>query len=223
MIDLKLTLALILTAALSTAATAQTTGTPATDPAPADAATTDAPAADSATTEKPADNGLSLGQEVTDVGQNYTREPFDQWQLNCMRVEAGKPEPCQLYQLLKDSAGNSVAEINIVALKPGQDAVMGATIITPLETLLTENLTIAIDGSKAKRYPFTFCAAIGCIARVGFTAGELDGFKKGAKATISVVPVAAPDKKVEVSISLKGFTAGFEAVTKANAESAPTP
>jgi invasion protein IalB len=219
MIDLKHTFAAILAAALATSALAQTTDAPAADPAPADAVTTDAPAAGAPA----AASGLSLGEEVTDVGQNYTREEFDAWQLNCMKVEAGKPEPCQLYQLLKDADGNSVAEINIVALKPGGDAVMGATIITPLETLLTENLTISIDGSKAKRYPFTFCAAIGCIARVGFTTGELDGFKKGAKATVSVVPVAAPDKKVEVAISLTGFTAGYDAVTKANAGAPATP
>ena len=101
---------------------------------------------------------------------------------------------------------------------------MGATIITPLETLLTENLTIAVDGAKAMRYPFTFCAAIGCVARVGFVAAEVDGFKKGSKATVSIVPVAAPDKKVSVDISLEGFTAGFDAVTAANAApAAPAP
>jgi invasion protein IalB len=32
-----------------------------------------------------------------------------------------------------------------------------------------------------------------------------------------VVPVAAPDQTVNVDISLKGFTAGFDAVAKANA------
>ena len=38
--------------------------------------------------------------------------------------------------------------------------------------------------------------------------------KKGAKATMTIVPVAAPDKKVPLDISLKGFTAGFDAVQK---------
>ncbi len=55
---------------------------------------------------------------------------------------------------------------------------------------------------------------MGCIARVGFTQAEIDGFKKGAKATLTIVPVAAPDQKVALDISLKGFTAGFDAVSK---------
>jgi invasion protein IalB len=93
--------------------------------------------------------------------------------------------------------------------------VAGATIVVPLETLLTEQLTIAVDGAQPKRYPFTWCAPLGCIARVGFTQAEIDGFKKGAKATITIVPFAAPDQPVNLDLSLKGFTAGFDAVSKA--------
>jgi invasion protein IalB len=94
--------------------------------------------------------------------------------------------------------------------------VAGATIITPLETLLTANITVKIDTNKPKVYPFTFCSGIGCVARIGFTQGELDALKKGAKATMIIVPVAAPDQTVNLDISLKGFTAGFDAVSKEN-------
>ena len=37
-------------------------------------------------------------------------------------------------------------------------------------------------------------------------------FKKGAKATVTVVPAAAPEASVSLDVSLKGFTAGYEAV-----------
>ena len=51
--------------------------------------------------------------------------------------------------------------------------------------------------------------------KVGFVPGPyIDGFKKGAKATMTIVPVAAPDQKVNLDISLKGFTAGYDAVAK---------
>ena len=194
-----------------------------TDPTP-DAPATEAPATDAPTEPVPDPDALSLGEEVAAEPAVYTKSEHGPWQLNCEQATGDRPETCQLYQLLKDTNGTAVAEISVVALPAGQDAVMGATIITPLETLLTENLTIAVDGAKAKRYPFTFCAAIGCVARVGFVAAEVDGFKKGSKATVSIVPVAAPDKKVSVDISLEGFTAGFDAVTAANAApAAPAP
>jgi invasion protein IalB len=98
------------------------------------------------------------------------------------------------------------------ALPEGGQAAAGATVIAPLETLLTANMTLTIDGGKAKIYPFTFCANLGCIARIGFTAEEVAQFKKGAKAVMTIVPAAAPEQKVELDITLKGFTAGYDAV-----------
>lgn len=149
------------------------------------------------------------------VGETYVAESFDAWQLRCVRTDDGS-DPCQLYQLLKDKGTDKpIAEITIVALPEGGDAAAGATVITPLETLLTQQLNISVDGGPTKRYPFTFCAEVGCVARVGFTAAEVDGFRKGSKATIIVVPVADPSRTVDIEVSLKGFTAGFEAVEKA--------
>jgi invasion protein IalB len=40
----------------------------------------------------------------------------------------------------------------------------------------------------------------------------VEQFKKGAKATVTVVPAAAPEASVSLDVSLKGFTAGYEAV-----------
>lgn len=180
-------------------------------------ATTETPAADAPTAD-----GLSMGtdanavaapltQETAAVGQTYTLANFELWEQRCVKTADGS-DPCQLYQLLKDAEGNNVAEVNMFPLPAGGQAAAGATIIAPLETLLTANLLLAIDGTKPKIYPFTFCAQIGCIARVGFTAAEMDQFKKGAKATMTIVPAAAPEQKVDLDVSLKGFTAGFEAV-----------
>ena len=95
-------------------------------------------------------------------------------------------------------------------------AVAGATFIAPLETLLTAGMSLQIDGAKGKIYPFTFCTQIGCIARIGFTAEEITAMKSGANAMITIVPFVAPDEKVELTVSLKGFTAGFDAVVAAN-------
>ena len=177
--------------------------------------TTEAPAEGTAA----ADTGLSMG--TTDapadgVGSTYVKETFDSWELRC--VKSGREaDPCQLYQLLKDGSGNSVAEIGMFTLPEGGEAVAGATIIAPLETLLTAGLRLGVDDAQPKVYPFTFCSQVGCVARVGFTAEEVEGFKKGGKATLTIVPAAAPDKTVALEVSLKGFTAGYEAVGAAQA------
>lgn len=199
-------LAALALSALLTAApvVAQETATEAPADAPA-VVTGDAPSAD----------GLSMGAELAPeeggVGSTYMAAQFELWEQRCIKTEDGS-DPCQLYQLLKDAQGGNLAEISLFALPPGGQAAAGATIVVPLETLLTANLTLAIDGGKAKIYPYTFCAQIGCIARVGFTAEEIAQFKKGAKAVLTLVPAVAPDQKVTADISLKGFTAGYDAV-----------
>ncbi|MGL6210365.1 MAG: invasion associated locus B family protein [Paracoccaceae bacterium] len=196
---------------------AQDTATPETPPAEPVPATEPAPSA----------GDLSMGTEVRQgpapiatpetagMGDTYLSASFELWELRCVKTEDGS-DPCQLYQLLKDKDGNAVSEISLFDLPEGNQAAAGATIVAPLETLLTANLQISIDGGKAKTYPFTFCAPIGCIARVGFTNEEIEQFKKGAGAMMTIVPAVAPDQKVELAVSLKGFTAGFTAVTDAN-------
>lgn len=207
----RLVLGLGLSAALIggvTPALAQTTGTsvPAVDAAPA-----------------PAD-GVSMGvpdgmpdQASAEVGKVYLAASFDAWEQRCVKTADGA-DPCQLYQLLKDATGNPVSEISFFTLPAGGAAVLGATILAPLETLLTANLRIAVDTAKAKLYPFSYCTINGCVAKVGFTADELAAMKKGTNAIFTVVPAAAPDKTVVVTLSLTGFTAGYQAVADAAAK-----
>lgn len=203
------TIALLMCLAGATPGFAQDAAAP-TDPA----ATTDAPVAATGT-------DLSLGTEVggnDGPGSTYVAASFESWEQRCVRAATGGVDTCQLYQLLKDGKGNSVAEITLFGLPAGQEAAAGATIIAPLETLLTNGMLLQIDTGKAKAYPFTWCSSIGCIARIGLTAGELAAFKKGNKATITIVPVVAPTEKVLLDVSLKGFTAGLKAVDDANAK-----
>lgn len=215
----EMTRTLALTLGLSMAALGGVSMAGAQETAPAEAP---AVPAETVTADAPTAEGLSMGaetntppapktQENAAIGETYLSQAIESWEVRCVKMEDGS-DPCQLYQLLKDAQGTSVAEISMFALPEGGQAVAGATVIAPLETLLTANLLISIDGGKAKIYPFTFCATLGCIARVGFTAEELGQFKKGAKAVMTIVPAAAPEQKVALDISLKGFTAGFDAV-----------
>lgn len=203
---LKFSLALALALGAALPALAQDTAAPAAGtPAPA-APATGAPAADQT---------LSMGTDANapqdGPGSMYVKETFGDWQMRCIRVAEGS-EPCDLYQLLKDKDGVAVAEMSLMPLPAGGQATAGSTIVTPLETLLPSGVAFAVDGGQNKRYPFTFCAAMGCVARVGFTADEIANLKKGSKATLTVVPVAAPNETVDLNVSLTGFTAGYDAV-----------
>jgi len=170
--------------------------------------------------DKPADaakptieDQLSLGEDAQSaVGAPYTREEVGAWEIRCIRVGEGE-EPCQMYQLLDDGEGSPVAEVSMFRLPDGGKAVAGATVIVPLETALPNQLTMSIDGGQARRYPYAFCNAVGCYARLGLTADDVTAFKRGANATLTIVPALALDQKVELNLSLDGFTASFDKAT----------
>lgn len=147
----------------------------------------------------------------------YLAASFDAWQQRCMKKEDGA-DPCELYQLLKDETGNAVAEISFFTLQSGSQAVLGANVLAPLETLLTANLRIGVDGGTAKIYPFSYCTVNGCVAKVGFTAEDLAAMQGGTEGIMTVVPAAAPKKTVTIKIELKGFTAGHQALVDAAAK-----
>lgn len=169
-----------------------------------------------AETETPTvEDQLSLGEDASgdpELGQPYTREVIGAWEMRCIKTESGE-DPCQMYQLLDDGQGAPVAEISLFRLPGGGKAEAGATIVVPLETSLPQQLTIAVDGGKARRYPYAFCNPVGCYARLGLTAADVTAFKRGNEAVITIIPALAPDQQVKLALSLTGFTASYDQVS----------
>ncbi|WP_439523544.1 invasion associated locus B family protein [Marivita sp.] len=169
--------------------------------------------------EAPAPNAdlsvLDTGEAVNDAAQDddtYVKSTHGDWAVQCLRVQEGE-EPCQMYQLLKDQNGGNVAEVSIFRLNNGGQVAAGGTFVVPLETLLTEKLNVRVDSGQAKRYDFSFCTTVGCYARVGFTAEDVASFRRGSVANVVIVPALAPDQRVNVTMSLSGFTAAYDEIS----------
>ncbi|WP_245216384.1 invasion associated locus B family protein [Sagittula salina] len=202
-------------------ASTDTTTTPASDPA-SDPATSETQTEEAPST--PVDGNLDAGQTAAtnetaqqqQGPQLYIKETHNDWQMQCLKMPEGAPESddvCQMFQLLKDGDGNNVAEVTIAKLEGGKPAPAGGTFIVPLQTLLTKKLSVSVDGGQVRQYDFNFCTSIGCFARVAFSADDIAQFKKGAKATVSLVPMVAPDRVVSLDMSLSGFTAAYDAAS----------
>ncbi len=170
---------------------------------------------DTAEQTEAADNSLesqlSLGEDANagQIGQAYTKDTSGAWELRCLRTEDPETDPCQLYQLLNDDQGQPVAEVSLFRLPDSGQAKAGATIIVPLETALQNQLTVQVDSNNAKRYPFAFCNTLGCYVRLGFTEDDVNLFRRGAVANITIVPVVSPNQKITLPLDLSGFTAGY--------------
>ena len=165
------------------------------------------------TDQAPVGEELDMGQEAQQDA-TYIKEEFGDWQMKCFRSDA-EQDPCQMYQLLREDAGNPVAEFSLFRLPEGAQAVAGATIVVPLGTLLSEELKISVDGGQARTYPFRFCSMAGCFAQVGLTQAEIEAFKAGVEANLQIIPAQAPDQTVNIKASLSGFTAAYDNVSVA--------
>lgn len=157
--------------------------------------------------------GLPLGEEIGEMmGDAYIAEEFGDWTKICERTEDGS-DPCVLSQLILDPEGSPAAEVTIYRLPPGGEAIAGANIILPLGTILSQQIRLRVDGGTERRYPFFVCDAGGCLSQIGLTAAVVESFRRGNVATMTVYFVFAPDRPIDLPISLQGFTAGFSALT----------
>ncbi|EAQ01157.1 hypothetical protein OB2597_03674 [Pseudooceanicola batsensis HTCC2597] len=213
MLKTKSLLSVLAIAAFSGAALAQSD-----DTAPADTATSETAAPADGETPETTENAaqdpaadLDTGQpESGGVGQGYVRETFGDWQLQCVRQEDTESEPCQLYQLLRGAEDNPVAEVIIEKLPEGGNVAAGATILVPFGTALAKDLRIAVDGSQGKVYRYAFCNSNACYARIGLLPADIAAFKAGNTANVTIFAYERLDEPVELTLSLSGFTAGFE-------------
>lgn len=177
-------------------------------PVSVQAQTTQAQSAETTTGTTPSQ--LDLGTpEGPQLGERYAREESGDWTIACIKTDA-ETDPCSMLQLLQDDQGNTLGEISIFRLEGGGQAVAGGTIVVPLETLLTAQVVIAVDDGQGKRYNYSFCSPMGCVAQIGFTEADIDAFKRGKEARVSIVPAPAPDQRVDLRMSLVGFTAGYD-------------
>tara|TARA_B100000700_G_C14745963_1_gene715236 strand:+ start:272 stop:838 length:567 start_codon:yes stop_codon:yes gene_type:complete len=163
--------------------------------------------------ENEAEN-LSLGIpiQLPEIGQPYIAEQFDSWALRCLRTN-DPSDPCEMYQLMLNEQNQPMSEISIFRLPKDSVVAAGANVIVPLETLLTEPLTIKYNKDKIKQYPFTFCNKVGCIARIGFSNEEVELMKMGKSVQVTVFHISDTVNPITFSMSLKGFTAAYNNTT----------
>lgn len=168
--------------------------------------------------DPPAGTGLDLGEPVqvtppaADVPEPYVKEVHKDWTVQCLKVAEDR-EICQMYQLLQDEDGTRLADVYIFKVKDAGQAVAAGVFTVPLETLLPAKLTVQVDSRDAKRYDYSFCNAQGCFARVGFAEADVERFKAGSEASVTLVPMLAPEQPVKLTMSLSGFTAAFDQTT----------
>ncbi len=148
---------------------------------------------------------------VNSIAAPKSGQTFENWTARCDTVKNSDTEQCFIFQnlVLKDS-GQRVLHVAIGYLPQRPDPV--ALITLPLGIALPPGGSISIDEGEAIPFAIERCETQGCRAGVVLDDGLLQKFKKGLSASVTFhdgtrKPIAAP-------LSLKGFTAGLNALLK---------
>ena len=145
--------------------------------------------------------------------QPYIKETNKDWNLKCIAPK-NSIERCEANQIIVNDKKQPVAEISIFKLSDNQVAEAAATIIVPLETILSEGLILAIQDLEPKKYQFKFCNSLGCYSQIGLIKEEVEALKNKERASIYLKHISSGDKQVIIPLSLDGFKKTFSKVVE---------
>lgn len=136
------------------------------------------------------------------------REKFGAWDVAC----PPSGDNCAMAQIGNDSTGTPVLEMVVRKLAEplevgDRTAIAVLDVITPLGVVLTEGLSVTIDGGRRESAPFQICTEQGCLVREPIDDDLVTRLKRGNKAEVSVV--AANQGEVKATLSLSGFTKAY--------------
>lgn len=144
-------------------------------------------------------------------------ERFGDWIRSCTAdpppeaspPPAGKKEVCFLAQqaTIKNDQ-TPVLRITIGFFGPQRQSL--AIIDTQLQVPLAHGIRVGVDGKEVGETPFEFCHQKGCRAFLPLSDAIVSAFKAGAEGAIQMR--SSGGDPVNLPVSLKGFTAGFESI-----------
>jgi len=160
-------------------------------------------------------SGLSLGkplETMREPGEIYLAGNKGDWNVRCITGNPGEIDKCEMQQLLFLNKNTPVADISIFKLPEGERAIAAANVMVPLETLLTKKLRFAFSEGSVKEFPYSFCNQNGCLVRMGLLEEDIKAMKKGSSSKLSITHISSPEASINLSLSLNGFTAAFDAI-----------
>ena len=128
------------------------------------------------------------------------------WEVRCAEASG----ECAMSQRVPGDSDNTLFVVEIVRLKDNPNGVAGMRVRAPMGVLLTRGLQVRIDTSDPVQAPFVFCFQDVCVAEIVLREQDLNRFRRGAVAKLTVFAAQAPDAPQQGDMSLIGFTKGFE-------------
>lgn len=142
-------------------------------------------------------------------GASSLRETFQDWIVACVQNETKR---CALSQQQTQEKGQRVLGIEIQASPDGKTAT--GILVLPFGLALDAGVTLQIDDQPAQApLRFSTCLSGGCLVPLNFDDAFLSALRTGE--TLKTTAKAADSgQAISLSVSLKGFSVGFDRVTE---------
>jgi len=143
---------------------------------------------------------------------------FEDWVHRCTDIpfEDKTITQCELLQAQQRPQGDDMLNVLILAfaeiVAQGQEAKTGfmLTSVVPLDVFLPDGMRFLADGDEVMHVPFRNCNASGCWSQIIVEEGALNALKRGGEGLARFTIMNG--QEVEVKFSLKGLTAGLNAL-----------
>lgn len=151
----------------------------------------------------------SVAQAQTEAQQQteaVVKATHGDWEVRCAEADQGQ---CVMTQRVNGAEGNTLFVVEVLKLPEGAEGSTGLRIRAPLGVLLTRGLQVRVDSGEPVTAPFAFCVQDVCVAEIVLREQDVNVFRRGAKADLTVYAVNAPQTPQTGEMSLMGFTASL--------------
>ncbi len=140
-----------------------------------------------------------------------TGQKFKDWSARCETPTGAKQERCFIFQRLvtkKDDGFVPVLHVLVGYITPDGKPGLFATV--PLGVSLPPGVQLSVDGGAPVSFGYSHCNNQGCLAALALTDALIAKLKAGNNAVVTFY--TGSQKPVSITVSLQGFTAGFNSL-----------
>ncbi len=149
-----------------------------------------------------------LAQSTAEADPGESRV-FRDWRLECEQPKADGPRVCQISQRFVNQDDNRTLLHMAVGYSIREDR-PAAIFTLPLGISLPPGVLVRVDQGESRRLPIEHCLPNGCRAYLALEESLLAELKAGLAAQVTIHDLNR--NPVPIPVSLKGFTAGFNAL-----------
>jgi invasion protein IalB len=142
-------------------------------------------------------------------GASSLRETYEDWTLNCGIVPAKDSTPASVAcNLSQEQVDKDKRRIIALGLNPTGDGGVKGNFIMPFGLALAKGVVLQIDsGAPTQPNPFRTCLPAGCLVPVTWADATVKALAGGT--TLKVSATSDDGQPLALSVSLKGFAAGY--------------